>query len=149
MGTVCTATTGFNTYHLYSTGAAAFRFFVGAEGRVNCTNTTIAAISDIRLKENIRDIDAGLAEVMALKPRTFDWKEGKGKNIKGDRGWIAQEFEKVFPDMIGTWLDKPPEGEEPYKSVGADLVPVLTKAIQEQQAIITALEARIAALEAK
>ncbi len=86
---------------------------------------------------------------MALKPRKFDWKEGKGKDIKGDRGWIAQEFEQVFPEMIDVWKDEPPEGEEPYKSVNADLIPVLTKAIQELKAINDAQATRIETLEAQ
>lgn len=140
------ATTNIN---LYSTGAGAYRFYVGMGGTVYATSTTISAISDQRLKENVQDIDVGLDAVMALKPRKFDWKEGKGKDIKGDRGWIAQEFEQVFPDMIDTWKDEAPEGEEPYKSVRADLIPVLVKAIQEQQALIQSLTARIEALEGK
>ena len=49
--------------------------------------------------------------------------------------------------MIDEWRDEAPKGEEPYKSVRADLIPVLVKAIQEQQALITSLTARIAALE--
>jgi hypothetical protein len=136
-----------DTYHVYSTGASAYRFYVGYGGTVFATNTTISAVSDARLKENIQDLDAGLDAVMALKPRKFDWKAGKGKDIKGDRGWIAQEFEQVFPDMVDEWRDPAPEGEEPYKSVRADLIPVLTKAIQEQQQLIESLTARIAALE--
>ena len=135
------------TYRLYSTGAAAYRFYVGLGGTIYATNTTITAISDQRLKENIRDLDAGLSEVMALKPRKFDWKAGKGKDKKNDRGWVAQEFEQVFPDMVDTWQDPAPEGEEPYKAVNADLIPVLVKAMQEQQALITALTARVAQLE--
>jgi hypothetical protein len=134
-------------YRLYSLGAAAYRFYVGYAGTVFATNTTISAISDQRLKENIQDIDVGLDAVMALKPRKFDWKVGKGKNTKGDRGWIAQEFEQVFPEMINDWLDPAPDGEEPYKSVAADLIPVLVKAIQELKATVDAQAARIAALE--
>jgi len=132
---------------LYNTTASAYRFYVTYAGNINATNTTITAISDQRLKENIRDLDDGLATVMALKPRKFDWKTGKGKDIKNDRGFIAQEFETVFPDMIEDWLDPAPEGEEPYKAVRADLIPTLVKAIQEQQALITTLTARITALE--
>ena len=143
------STNGDAAYRLYSTGAAAYRFYVGYGGTIYATNTTVASISDVRQKENIRDLDVGLDEIMALKPRKFDWKEGKGKNIKDDRGWIAQEFEQVFPDMIDQWLDPAPEGEEPYKAVRADLIPVLVKAIQEQQSIIEDLKARITALEAK
>ena len=136
-------------FQIYSTGAAAYRFFVSMDGIVHATNTTISAISDQRYKENIRDLDVGLDAVLALKPRKFDWKEGKGKNIKNDRGFIAQEFEQVFPDLIDEWKDPAPEGEEPYKSVRQDLIPVLVKAIQDQQALIESLSARVAQLEGK
>jgi hypothetical protein len=138
---------GTDGFSYYNTTAGAYRFYVQNNGTIAATNTTIAAISDQRLKENIQDLDVGLDKIMALKPRKFDWKAGKGKDIKGDRGWIAQEFEQVFPDMVDQWKDPAPEGEEPYKSVRADLIPVLVKAIQEQQALITDLRARVAALE--
>jgi len=136
-----------STSEVYSTGAAAYRFYVGLGGTVYATNTTISAISDQRLKENIRDLDVGLNAILALKPRTFDWKAGKGKDKKDDRGFIAQEFEQVFPDLIDEWKDPAPEGEAPYKAVRQDLIPVLVKAIQEQQALIQSLTARVAQLE--
>jgi hypothetical protein len=147
--TLAESTGAGSTFDAYSTGAGAYRFYVDMAGTVFATNTTISAISDARLKENIEDIDVGLDAVMALKPRKFDWKTGKGKNIKGDRGWIAQEFETVFPEMINEWKDKAPEGEESYKSVAADLIPVLVKAIQEQQTLINNLTTRLNALEGK
>jgi hypothetical protein len=133
---------------VYSSSAAAYRFYVSMDGKVNATNTTIAAISDQRLKENIRDLDDGLSAVLALKPRKFDWKAGKGADTKDVRGFIAQEFEQVFPDLIDNWKDPAPEGEEPYKAVRADLIPTLVKAIQEQQALITQLQADVATLKA-
>jgi len=145
-----------STYNAYSTGASAYRFYVGMAGTVYATNTTITGISDVRLKENIRDLDDGLDVLMALRPRKFDWKEGKGAGIKNARGFIAQEFETVLPDMIEEWKDPAPEGEEPYKAVNANLIPTLVKAIQELKAIndqqaetINALTARVVALEAK
>jgi hypothetical protein len=125
----------------YSTGASAYRFYVGMAGTVFATNTTISAISDARFKENIQDLDVGLGAILALKPRKFDWKAGKGKDIKGDRGFIAQEFEQVFPQLVDEWRDNAPEGEAPYKSVRQDLIPVLVKAIQELTARVEALEA--------
>lgn len=136
-----------DTFNYFNSTAGVYRFYVNNSGVINATSTTITAISDQRLKENIQDIDVGLDKIMALKPRKFDWKAGKGKDIRGDRGWIAQEFEQVFPEMITTWKDEPPEGEEPYKAVNADLIPVLVKAIQEQQAIIEQLKADVAALK--
>jgi hypothetical protein len=141
--TKSTSTNADATYYLYSTGAGAYRFYVGLGGTISATSTTITGISDQRLKENIRDLDDGLDIVMALKPRKFDWKEGKGANIKNARGFIAQEFEQVLPDMIEEWKDPAPEGEEPYKAVNANLIPTLVKAIQEQQAIINSLKARL------
>lgn len=141
--TKSTSTNADATYYLYSTGAGAYRFYVGLGGTISATSTTITGISDQRLKENIRDLDDGLEKVMALQPRKFDWKEGKGADTKNARGFIAQEFETVFPDMVEEWLDPAPEGEEPYKAVNANLIPTLVKAIQEQQAIIESLKARL------
>jgi len=139
---VASSVGGFTTSEVYSTTAAAYRFYVGMNGTVSATNTTISAISDARLKENVQDIDVGLAAILALKPRKFDWKAGKGKDIKGDRGFIAQEFETVFPNLIDEWKDEAPEGEAPYKSVRQDLIPVLVKAIQELTARVQTLEAK-------
>jgi len=134
------STNATSTFEVYSTGAGAFRFFVGMDGTIGATNTSISAISDIRLKENVRDLDAGLDTILALKPRRFDWKEGKGKNVKDDMGFIAQEVEDVLPALIGGW--KAGEGEpDDLKSVKAgDLIPVLVKAIQELTARVAQLE---------
>ena len=144
-GQINTATANLDNLNIYNTTAAAYRFYVNAAGTVFATNTTISAISDQRLKENVQDLDAGLDKIMALKPRKFDWKAGKGKNIKGDRGFIAQEFEQVFPDLIDEWKDPVSEGEEPYKSVRQDLIPVLVKAIQELKAEVDSLKTQLGA----
>lgn len=135
------------TYHVYSTGASAYRFYVGLGGTVYATNTAISAISDRRFKENIRDLDSGLDAILELKPRVFDWKAGKGKDIKNDRGFIADEFKQVFPDLIDEWKDTPPEGEAPYESVRPELMPVLVRAIQELKAELDTVKAELAALK--
>jgi hypothetical protein len=142
ISTLAASTNADFALYTYSTGAAAARFYVGMSGTVFATNTTISAISDQRLKENVQDIDVGLGAILALKPRKFDWKDGKGKDIKGDRGFIAQEFEQVFPQLVDEWADPAPEGEAPYKSVRQDLIPVLVKAIQELTARVQTLEAK-------
>jgi hypothetical protein len=139
----CVGSSG-DVYSHYNGG---YKFYVSGAGVVNATSGTITVISDQRFKENIRDLDDGLAKVLALQPRKFDWKEGRGSGAKDERGFIAQEFEQVFPDLISEWKDEAPEGEEPYKAVRADLIPVLVKAIQEQQALITELQSKVAALE--
>lgn len=131
--------------HYQALNNATLVYQVAANGQISSTSTTITSISDQRMKENIRPLSDGLAAINTLQPRMFDWKEGKGRNVKNDRGFIAQEFETVFPDMIEEWKD----GDETYKALRADLIPVLVKAVQELSAQNAALESRLAALEAK
>jgi hypothetical protein len=146
--TVASFTTSANSnYLMYSTGAGAYRFFVQWNGQINATSTSITAISDQTLKENIRDIDTGLTEVMALRPRRFDWKEETQLGEKNVAGFIAQEVEQVLPELVYDYKYNADEIKKSLKM--GDILPTLVKAIQEQQAIITALTARVEALEAK
>jgi len=135
---------GENTYYLRDITNAVYRFYVTSGGTINATNTTISAISDVRLKENITDLEIGLEAIMALRPRKFDWKKESGNDGKNVRGFIAQEFEQVFPDLIDESINPSPEGEEPYKQIRQDLIPVLVKAVQEQQAQIEELKKIVA-----
>jgi hypothetical protein len=136
----------FYAYGYYNAGAGAFRFFVSDSGQVNSTSTSIAAISDIRHKENIRPIETGLVEIMKLKPSRFDWKEGKGTGRKDVAGFIAQELEEILPDLVDEWKEKKDDIES-FKSIRmGDLIPTLVKAIQEQQAQIEAQQQQINSL---
>jgi hypothetical protein len=136
-------------YAIYFEASAATKFYVNGNGVIYSTNTSVQSVSDGRHKENVRDLDKGLAEVLALKPRRFDWKEGKGTGAKDVAGFIAQEVEAVLPELVGEWKESV-DAEETFKSIGmANVIPMLVKAIQEQQAIIESLTARITALEAK
>ncbi len=105
---------------------------------VYATNGTIQT-SDARLKKNVRPIGYGLADVMRLRPVVYDWKNDTGKN---KIGFIAQEIREIVPNVV--------LGDESIENLGvnyAELVPVLTKAIQEQQKIIDAQEERLQKLE--
>jgi len=139
---------------IYCDDGGSAKFYVVGGGSIYSTNTSISAISDQRLKENVRDLETGLTQVMALKPRRFDWKEGEGTGEKNVAGFLAQEVEEVLPDLVGEWKHNPEE-EEIYKSLQTgNMIPTLVKAIQELKAIndtqaetINALTARIEALE--
>jgi len=142
------STSATDTLTVYSTGAGAYRFYVDMGGTIHATSVVITAISDQRLKENVRDIDTGLSSIMALKPRRFDWKEGKGQDKKNAAGFIADEFETVFPECVG-FSKAGGDGVE-YKNINHEtLIPTLVKAIQEQQALIESLTTRLTALESK
>jgi len=133
---------GRTSYTLYSTGAGAFRFYVGAGGTIFATSTSISAISDISLKTNIRNLDKGLDEIMKLKPRRFDWKNGDNDDVMG---FIAQEVEEIFPELIGEYMYNKTDSKKSLKM--GDLLPSLVKAIQEQQVQIEAQQSQIEALK--
>jgi hypothetical protein len=141
-----TTETAYRAISVYGAGA---RFAVRGDGTIYSTNTSVQSISDVRFKENIKDIDTGLEEILKIQPRRFDWKEGKGTGEKNVAGFIAQEIETVFPELVSEFKDQL-DDETMYKSVGyAGLIPSLVKAIQEQQALIENLTTRLNALEGK
>ncbi len=131
-----------NTYHVYDTTNSAYRFYVSSAGQINATSTSITAISDESLKQNIRDLDKGLDTVLALQPRRFDWKNGDGNDIMG---FVAQEVEEVMPELVHDYQYTETETKLGLKM--GDMVPTLVKAIQDQQEIIENLKSRIEQLE--
>jgi hypothetical protein len=104
-------------------------------------NIAFANASDVRLKENIREI-TGLDKCLALHPIMFDWKDGTGAD---NLGFIAQEVEQVLPKSVGL----APDGDTKVLSIQSEIIPILVKAIQELSAKIDEANAKIAALEAK
>jgi hypothetical protein len=135
-------------YMIRARANAVDQFYVTGAGVIYAQNTTVQSLSDARLKENVRNATEGLEVINALRPVRFDWKAGFGNDRKNQLGFIAQEVETVFPDAVSEWSKT--DGEtEAYKTVGPGaIIPVLVKAIQEQQALINDLRARVAALEA-
>jgi hypothetical protein len=111
----------------------------------NASATTYSTSSDYRLKENIAPMVGALDTVAQLKPVIYTWK------IDGSdgQGFIAHELQEVVPDCVTGEKDAvDAEGNPEYQGVDTSfLVATLTAAIQEQQAIITDLKARIEALE--
>jgi hypothetical protein len=127
--------------------SASVVFKVAVGGAISSTNTSITSISDERAKENIRDLEIGLNEIKQLKPRRFDWKEGKGSQTKDTMGFIAQEVEQVngFETLIDKWDDPDIKNAKALKM--GDMLPALVKAIQEQQEQIEALQSEINTLK--
>lgn len=106
-------------YRLYSNQALT----TGA--RLNPGSNTWAAISDIRAKRDILPLEYGLEEILKIKAFNYYYKEGTVKSL----GFMAQEVQKIIPEIVHI-----PEQEDDYWSIRyTELIPVLTKAIQEQQ----------------
>jgi hypothetical protein len=105
--------------------------------------------SDERLKTDIKEAPYGLSQLGKLRPVTYHWK--KGDTATTQLGLIAQEVQKVIPEIVHA------DGTTGMLAVNyTSLIPVLIKAVQQQQAIIVRQEtaiasqdARIASLEAR
>jgi hypothetical protein len=119
----------------------------GSTGTIQVTGTTTAynTSSDYRLKENVQPMTGALAKVTAMKPCTYTWK------LDGSlgEGFIAHELAEVVPQAVGGEKDAVnADGKIIPQGIDTSfLVATLTAAIQEQQALITSLTARITTLE--
>jgi hypothetical protein len=115
--------------------------FVSSNGSTTTYNTS----SDYRLKENIALMTGALEKVAALKPCTYVWKA----TGEADEGFIAHELAEVCQSAVTGEKDAvDADGKPVYQGIDTSfLVATLTAAIQEQQQIITALTARVEALE--
>jgi hypothetical protein len=165
-----TTNTGYATYfQTNSTTVAGWIFLTG-------TTTAYSTSSDYRLKDNVAPMTGALDKVALLKPVTYNWKadgsDGQGfiahelgeivpECVSGEKDATKEEEYEISP-AIPAVIDE--EGKEVTPAVeavmGTRTVPVyqgidtsflvatLTAAIQEQQAMIDELKAKVAALEA-
>jgi hypothetical protein len=99
--------------------------------------------SDRRLKTNIVNMKQGVEELMKLRPVTYRMKDDTAKATRF--GFIAQEIEKVMPEVV----NKPKTDKQFYSVNYAELVPVLTKALQEQQSEIEKLKAELSGVKSQ
>jgi hypothetical protein len=151
--------------------SSAFRFIVYSNGNVQNTNNSYGSLSDIKLKENIEDATPKLDDLMKVKVRNYNLIGDDKKQI----GVIAQELEEVFPAMIDESEDfeevevpqVDEEGNEILNEEGevvtekqrvskgtstksvkySVFVPMLIKAMQEQQEQIKELKTEIDSLK--
>ncbi|MDZ7832992.1 MAG: tail fiber domain-containing protein [Desulfobacterales bacterium] len=90
---------------------------------------SLSIISDVRMKKDIQPLESCLNKVSMLAGVSFDWKteeySGMGFSNKRQIGLIAQEVEKVVPELVKT-------GADGYKSLSyAKLTAVLVEAVKE------------------
>lgn len=110
---------------------------IGSIARVASTSAVVYnTTSDQRLKSNIQDAAPVLEKLMQVKVRQYDWTEG---NLHQDYGFIAQELEPTLSGVVTQGKTESDMWQMDYSR----LTPHLVKAIQEQQAIIESLKARL------
>ena len=85
--------------------------------------------SDLRWKKNIESIENGVAKILKLRGVEYEWRtdEFEDKNFRGGKqiGFIAQEMEKVVPEVVKS-------DNSGFKSLDyGKLVPILVEAVKE------------------
>lgn len=102
----------------------------------------VSSASDARLKKNFRDPDFDCLDMInSLPVKAFEWITS---NETTRAGFVAQDVEPLMPELVCE-----PDPESDTKAVSAELlIPVLVKAMQQQQAVINDLTTRLEALEA-
>ena len=119
-------------------------------GRFDANSGIYFPVSDSRLKKDVQNLDNVMDDIMKLRPTTYLFNDQKDDTR--NYGLIAQELKEVFPDMVNV---RELEGEDDVNlpdlhTVGyTNLIPVLIKGMQEQQAEIEELKAQLATTSEK
>ena len=118
-----------------SNSGALFRIEEG--GNVIAAGSVDSA-SDIKLKTNVKTIDNALDKVLKLRGTEYDRID---KDNKHEIGVIAQEVEKIIPELVNTSED--PDGGETKTVSYGNMVAVLIEAIKEQNEVINKMKKEI------
>ena len=122
---------GTSCYFYYGEANSVTTYRVYNNGNVQNTNNSYGGISDISLKSNILDATPKLEDLLKVRIVNYNLKGSEDKQI----GVIAQELEKIFPNMIDI------DGNTKLKSVKYSVfVPMLIKAVQELKQEIETLK---------
>ncbi|MEA9355930.1 tail fiber domain-containing protein [Bacteriovorax sp. PP10] len=109
-----------------------------------CTSSGCTATSDVRLKENIKPLMSSYEKIQQLNGVSYDWKDKKRFSDKHQIGLIAQDLEKVYPEVVLT--DK----ASGLKSVAYDhLIAPLIEAFKELVSRFNQTDRKIASVMAE
>jgi hypothetical protein len=168
-GLKCDSADGALAFSRYSSGSYTERARIASNGDFTIASTTLyitnipttatagnclisagegnkfyRSTSSLKYKRNVVDMQRGIADVQQLRPVNFNGVSDFDGN-KLFAGFIAEEVEALnFKEFVIYDENGEPDGLQ-Y----ANMVALLTKAIQEQQQMIETLQAKVAALEAK
>jgi hypothetical protein len=109
--------------------------------------TSWSSFSDARLKDVIEPISNALAKVAYINPVIGKYKTDSDGTRRSFL--IAQDVQQALPEAVSEQVNEKADGETYLTVSYTDVIPLLVAAIQEQQAIINDLKARIETLESK
>jgi hypothetical protein len=91
-------------------------------------NGAYVALSDIRVKRDVQDLVGSLAKVLAIRGVSYKWIDEERNGSGTQYGVIAQEIEKILPDVVVTSSDEIKRVE--YD----DLIPLIIEALKAEKA---------------
>jgi Chaperone of endosialidase len=133
---------------IYATSSGSGAWAADLNGNVNITGSNClyfnegsyhCGSSDERLKKNITQLQGTLEQILKLRGVSFDWKDPDaiGMNQTGmQRGFIAQEVEKVFPK----WVSENEKGTKVLTIPPDQMFALMVEAFRTQQAEIDELK---------
>ncbi len=140
-----------NWYGWYTTSGTIYLYNGAANAAsINPSTGAYTALnpSDIRIKDNIRNYNKGLTELMKINVKEWEY-NGKANTFKGEKavGFIANEMENAIPEWVGefeTYLDKDDTEKTKLKNININELPYLMlKSIQELKTELEQLKALI------
>jgi len=108
------------------------------DGAIDCMDSDCLGVapcgfpSDLRLKENIVPVGYGLDAILKMDPVKYQYLDEDVTHL----GLIAQQLQDVLPEVV---IDNPKTDQDMLAIRYEEIIPVLIKAIQEQQRMIDML----------
>lgn len=127
-----------STYSQYSeNSSSSVTMWVRNDGAGFLAGSAWTYGSDERIKERVVDLDRGLAHILQLRPKRFDYINGQKDQI----GFLAHEVKDVLPELVMP-IDASDTGPDPLLGMQTtSLIPVLVAAVQELATRVETLEA--------
>lgn len=126
------------------------QFKMHVNGQVYCSGST-SMTSDLRLKTDVHPVENALQKIMAVNGVSYQWRTDIARTLKlhtdtlRHPGFIAQELEKILPEVVHTAADSMQLKTVAY----TDVIPVITEAIKQQQPLIYALQEKYIYLQSR
>jgi hypothetical protein len=140
------APNGTSNQFLYCNDSSALRMEVRSNGGIANYTANNVNLSDRREKTNFAPAKSYLETICAIPVQTFNYID---QNMEEDGGLtlgvVAQDVQAVAPELVmeSNWASKDQEPKMRLSIYQTDLQYALMKCIQEQQAIIESLKARL------
>jgi hypothetical protein len=113
---------------------------IGAINQQSASSVGYATTSDTRLKSNISETNFGIADIMKIQVRDYDYNDDKMGNRQ--TGFLAQQLYTVFPNAVAKGGDD--AKTQPWMVDYGRMTPLVIKGMQDQQNSINALQELLA-----